>query len=148
MTAELRNSARTKVHCVEYARRWLHGEMGLVYDDVNIAADIWDKINFYTRAADGSRLPVCNVLNGALQPPDIGDLIIYSEKYLATGHVAVTSEVDLQTGMISVCEENFVDQYQRPGHKRRIPLITHADRYWLLDGYLIGWKQIQEATSG
>jgi len=148
MTAELPYSARKKVQCVEYARRWLRGEMGLVYDDVNIAADIWDKIKFYTRVSDGSRLPVCNVLNGAPQPPNVGDLIIYSEKYLATGHVAVASEVDLQRGLISVCEQNFANQYQGPGHKRRIPLITNADLYWLLDGYLIGWKQIQEATRG
>lgn len=144
----MRDSVRTKVQCVEYARRWLRDEMGLVYEDVNIAADIWDKVNFYTRVADGSRLPVRSVLNGATQPPNVGDLIVYGEKYLATGHVAVTSEVDMETGMISVCEENFVDQHHIPGHNRRIPLITHANRYWLLDGHIIGWKKVLEGTSG
>jgi len=38
----MRDSVRTKVQCVEYARRWLRDEMGLVYADVNIAADSYD----------------------------------------------------------------------------------------------------------
>ena len=34
-----------KWQCVEYARRWLLHEYGVVYGDVDIAADIWDTID-------------------------------------------------------------------------------------------------------
>ena len=147
-SADTKSDVSSRAQCVEYARQWLRQQMGFVYDEVEIAADIWDKIDFYTRVADGCRFPVSNVLNGATQPPKVGDLIVYGEKFLTTGHVAVTSEVDLQRGMISVCEQNFGDRYLSPDHKRHIPLITNADSYWLLDRYLIGWKQLQEIPAG
>ena len=142
--AETQGSMNDEMQCVEYARRWLRTEMGFIYNDVEIAADIWDMINFYTRITDGRQIPVTSVLNGAQQPPKVGDLIIYSEKFLTTGHVAVACEVDLQREVISVSEQNYANQYQPPGDTRRIHLVAHADRYWLLDGYLIGWKQIQD----
>ena len=133
-----------KAQCVDFARRWLCSKMGLVFNEVDIAADIWEKINFYTHLSDGRQLPVSNILNGASQPPNIGDLIIYSQEFMTTGHVAVITVVDLQVGMIGVSEQNYYNQYQTPNHVRRIPLIKNANYYWLLDGYLIGWKQMQE----
>jgi len=132
-----------KLQCVEFARRWLSSNTGLVYGDVDIAADIWDKIDYYTRVVDGRQVPVVNVLNGAPRPPGFGDLIIYSEKFLDTGHVAVITGVDLQTGLVKVGEQNYANQYHPPYQLRHIPMISKDDRYWLLDGYLLGWKQLQ-----
>lgn len=133
-----------RVQCVEFARNWLSQNMNIVFNEVDIAADIWSKISFYTHLADGRQLCVSGILNGAQQPPKIGDLIIYGQEFLTTGHVAVTTEVNLKTSIISVREQNFKNQYQAPDHVRNIPLIINDNRYWLLDKYIIGWKQIKE----
>jgi glutathionylspermidine amidase/synthetase len=137
-------NSTTRIQCVEFARRWLCKKMGLVFSDVDIAADIWDKICFYTHVSDGRRIPVHSIVNGAACPPKVGDLIVYGEKYLTTGHVAVTTDVDLGEGMIHVREQNYDNQHLPDNHVRHIPLIRNADTYWLLDAHLIGWKQIQE----
>lgn len=40
-----------KWQCVEFARRWLLTHQGVVYGDVDIAADIWDKITLVTSSS-------------------------------------------------------------------------------------------------
>lgn len=138
----------TPMQCVEFARRWLDNKMGIVFSEVDIAADIWDKITFYTHLSDGRRISVSSILNGAPCPPKVGDLIVYGQHFLTTGHVAVTTEVDLKTGMIGVSEQNYDNRYQAHDHIRRIPLIRNADSFWLLDRHLIGWKQAKETEMG
>ena len=123
-----------------FARRWLLKHHGLVYDDVAIAADIWNQVYDYLRVADGARLAVQNEVNGARSLPSVGDLLIYSEKYQATGHVAVVGNVKRQDGFVEVLESNFEHPTANQAAMRKIPYIQNAGRYWLLDGYLIGWK--------
>lgn len=137
------NHVRDREQCVEYARRWLRSRIGLIYADVRIAADIWDQVHHYTRISDGTKVLVNSVSNGAHRPPTIGSLLVYSEKFYSTGHVAVVCEADLEGEMVYVNEQNYANRYQAPDHVRRIPLVMNDDRYWLLDSYLIGWKQIR-----
>lgn len=138
----------SRIQCVEFARQWLCEKMRLIFQDVDIAADIWHKIDFYTHVDDGRQLPVASILNGATRPPEIGDLIIYGREFLTTGHVAVITEVDLQAGIIGVGEQNYCNRLLPPDHVRRIPLIRNGANYWLLDGYLIGWKQMEAVPAG
>ncbi len=135
------DSGQLEEQCVVFARRWLCENLGLVYGDVAVAADIWDKIDSYTRLRDGARLAVENVLNGAVAPPMVGDLLVYSEKYFATGHVAVVAEVH-DDGRVGVLERNFHHSKADPRAARPIPVVRNQQRYWLLDGYLLGWKRL------
>lgn len=130
-----------KRQCVEFTRRWLYINKGLVYSDVDIAADVWDKIDFYIQVASRKKLPVRNFINGSGCAPEVGDLLVYCEKYLNTGHVAVVTNVDIGSGTVSTAEQNYGNKYQVAGHKRSIAMYQKDNAYWLLDGYLIGWKR-------
>jgi hypothetical protein len=128
--------------CVEFARRWLLANHGVVYGDVDTAADIWKKIQFVTRLADGKTFPLRADLNGSTEPPQVGDLLIYVKEYLNTGHVAVVTEVDRKAGMIKVAEQNFLNQQWPADYARQITLLHKDGKYWLLDAYLLGWKRV------
>jgi hypothetical protein len=131
-----------KWQCVEFARRWLLDNEGVVYGDVDIASDIWSKIPFVTRISDGRQLPLQPHLNGASEPPQVGDLLVYAREYLNTGHVAVVTEVDLNSGVIRVAEQNFLNQKWPANYARQIEIVHKDERYWLLDPYLLGWKRV------
>lgn len=131
-----------KRQCVEFARRWLYLNKGLIYTDVDIAADIWDKIDHYLQVVGCRELPVINFVNGSASIPETADLIVYSEKYQDTGHVAVVTDVDEPSGLVHVAEQNYCNRYQAEGDRRSISMIRRENKYWLLDSYLIGWKRV------
>ena len=87
-----------KWQCVEYARRWLLVNTGAVYGDVDIAADIWDKIDHLTYVKSKKPIPLETHLNGSTQAPEIGDLLIYAKAFNGTGHVAVVTGIDTRNG--------------------------------------------------
>ena len=131
-----------KWQCVEYARRWLLRKRGAVFGDVDIAADIWTKIDRLTRVSDQTEIPLEARLNGSDRPPQVGDLLIYAKAFYDTGHVAVVLDVDPVARLINVGEQNF-DNKPWPGtHARRIEYIEKDGKIWLLDPYLIGWKRM------
>jgi CHAP domain len=130
-----------KWQCVEFARRWLLDNMGVVYGDVDTASDIWSKIRFVTRVADGTHLPLQSFVNGSSVPPAAGDLLVYAKEYLGTGHVAVVTEVDLVNGRIKVAEQNFLNR-PWPGNFARQIDVVRSGGYWVLDPYLLGWKRV------
>lgn len=130
--------------CVELARRWLILNRGLTYGEVDVAADIWDRVQHFTRVADGAAVPLDNLLNGDSTPPRPGDLLIYAESYLGTGHVAVVTAVDPQTGWVRVAEQNFRNEPWPGDYAREVELLEHRGRYWVLDPHLIGWKRVRE----
>lgn len=134
-----------KKQCVEFSRRWLYINKGVIYQDVKLAADIWNEVNFYTRISDGIEVEVSSIVNGAECLPRIGDLIIYSEKFMSTGHVSVVVNVNNVDDLIELHEQNFDNHYQLPNQKRCISFVFYNDAYWLLDSYLLGWKSMREA---
>jgi glutathionylspermidine amidase/synthetase len=129
--------------CVEFARRWLLINMGVVYGDVDYAYDIWDKINHYQSVAGKKSIPVVSIANGASLPPRVGDLLIYSKEFLGTGHVAVVTAVNADNSRLQVGEQNFDNRLWPGDHARTIAITRQNDRYWVLDPYLLGWKRIQ-----
>ena len=131
-----------KWQCVEYARRWLLINRGAVFGDVDIAADIWTEIDSLTRVADQAVVPLVARLNGSEQPPQVGDLLIYAKAFYGTGHVAVVLSVDPTRKLIKVGEQNYANQPWTGTHARQIEYIENGGRVWVLDPYLIGWKQI------
>jgi len=129
-----------KWQCVEYARRWLLVKKGAVYGDVDVAADIWNKIDHLTQVATNRTIPLESYLNGSEQAPQVGDLLIYARAFHDTGHVAVVTDADYKQGVIEVGEQNYSNEPWPDDYTRKIELIRKGDKYWLLDGYLIGWK--------
>jgi len=131
-----------KWQCVEFARRWLLRRHGVVYGDVDIAADIWDKINFFTRVVDAKQIPVSAHTNGSSRAPKVGDLLIYAKALWGTGHVAVILEIDPDAGVLRVAEQNFANKPWDSEYARDIPFINKAGHIWVLDAYLLGWKSL------
>jgi len=130
--------------CVEFARRWLCQHRGVLFGDVLIAADIWDKISYYTNILTGEQCPIFNIANGSESLPVAGDLLVYGEQYMSTGHVSVVVFSDYASKQICVYEQNFANQYQQPCQQRRIDFIKYKNRYWLQEKYLFGWKSLQD----
>ena len=126
--------------CVEFARRWLLVHRGAVYGDVDVAADIWNRIDHLERVDDRRVIPLTAHANGARQAPAVGDLLVYAREYLGTGHVAVITAVDLAARRIEVAEENYLNRPWPGDYARAIELIVRKGRYWVLDPYLLGWK--------
>lgn len=129
--------------CVEYARRWLLVNFGVVYGDVDFAIDIWDRIDHYTNVRWDEKVPVENHVNGSGDMPLRGDLLIYAKvMFGGTGHVAVVTAVNEEKGFVEVGEQNFSNSAWTGSHARRIPMVRQEDGYWLLDAYLVGWKRM------
>jgi glutathionylspermidine amidase/synthetase len=131
-----------KWQCVEYARRWLLINKGVVYGDVDVAADIWQLETVFT-SDKKSQKPFINILNGdqkyGLQR---GDLLIYSHAFYGTGHVAVVLKIDEQEQRLYLGEQNFDNGMWKEDYARDIPYIKRGDEIWVLDPYLIGWKRV------
>jgi len=129
-----------KWQCVEYARRWLLINTGAVYGDIDIAADLWDKINFLTDVKTNRQIPLESHINGSEQAPEVGDLLVYAKAFNGTGHIAVVTGLDINNGLVEVSEQNFNNEFWPDNHAREIMLIKNHNNYWVLDGYLLGWK--------
>ena len=129
-----------KWQCVEYARRWLLVNTGAVYGDVDVAADIWDKIDHLTEIKTDRLIPLEARLNGSTQLPEVGDLLVYAKAFQGTGHIAVVTVVDVDNGLIEVGEQNYNNEPWPDDYARKILFIRHGGNYWLLDAYLLGWK--------
>ena len=132
-----------KWQCVEYARRWLLLNRNAVYGDVDIAADIWNQINHLVDIDTKKKHPLVSHVNGSIQPPKIGDLLIYAKAFLGTGHVAVVTNVDDALGLIQVAEQNFTNDAWSGDHARKIEIVKRGDAYWVLEPYILGWKHLQ-----
>ena len=132
-----------KWQCVEYARRWLLVHDGVVFGDIDIAANMWDKINHVTNVSTQAVTPLVKYVNGSAEMPQKGDLLIYAREFERTGHVAVVVGVDSKGGTIKVAEENYSNTPWPGDYSREIPFIRKDGKVWLLDSYLIGWKRMQ-----
>ena len=128
--------------CVEYARRWLLRNFGVVYGSVDIAADIWD-LTTVSAADKSQQFAFHSIVNGAaLAPPERGDLLIYAQQFLNTGHVAVVLKVDLVKQKIWLGEQNFSNEMWPGDYARVVSFVQQAGKVFLLDPYLLGWKRV------
>ena len=131
-----------KWQCVEYARRWLLIHKSAVYGDVETAADIWHEVDHLTHVNTNKKIPLESYVNGSKHSPKVGDLLIYARVFYNTGHVAVITNIDFEKGVIEVGEQNYSNDLWPADYARTIQFIQNGENFWLLDGYLIGWKQI------
>ena len=130
-----------KWQCVEYARRWLLVNQGVVYGDVDIAADIWN-LDYVRTPHKENKFEFKGFVNGSMEVLQRGDLLIYSKEFYGTGHVAVVLQVDTEQKRVLVGEQNFDNNKWEKQYARAIPYVMHNNGVWLLDSYLIGWKRV------
>ena len=132
-----------KWQCVEYARRWLLREKGVVFGDVDTAADMWQVTSVTQPDGAGERFWT-GVLNGADAPPMVGDVLIYGEAFEGTGHAAVVVRVDDKAQQLFVAEQNYLNTKWPADYARSVDYVAHKGRYWVLDSHLIGWKRLEQ----
>lgn len=128
--------------CVEYARRWLLKNKQSVFASVDFAYEIWSKIPSLKRVSDNADVLLTNWPNGSAREPRAGDLLIYSQEFAGTGHVAVITKVDRRNRELWVAEQNNRNEPWPGKYARKIPYVTRGKQFWLLDTYLIGWKSL------
>ena len=130
-----------KWQCVEYARRWLLHEFGVVFGDVDIAADIWALLEV-SNPTSRKNLNFVSIVNGATTMLQRGDLLIYGKEYLGTGHVAVVVAINEEQKTLRVAEQNYSNTPWQGKFAREISYTKINDRIWVLDSYIIGWKRV------
>ena len=131
-----------KWQCVEFARRWLLMRHGLVFPEVGGAVDLWTAVEYYSPVGGGEPVPVLSYLNGSPEPPEVGDLLVYSKILFGTGHVAVVTGIDRLRGVVQLGEQNYRNARWSSDHARHVPLMSVHGRHWLLDAHLLGWKRM------
>lgn len=129
-----------KWQCVEFARRWLYTEFGMVFPSIDFAWEIWGKVDHLVLVKEKKNIPLLSFVNGALAIPQRGDLLIYGQDLEGTGHVAIVLRVDKNKKVIYVGEENLKNIRWPGNYARSIPFVRRDGHYWLLDAYLVGWK--------
>lgn len=127
--------------CVEFARRWLLQTQDLIFVDVPLAANMWNYVDYLTQVSDEKIVTLDSHPNGSHSKPVNGDILIYSEAFLGTGHVAVVVGCDAEAGVIRVAEQNYTNRLWPGDYSREIPLLEMDGHWWLLDPYLNGWKR-------
>jgi len=134
-----------KWQCVEFARRWLYVNHGVVFDDVAMAYDIFS-LRHVVRVADDELLPLHSFPNGSPRAPEPGCMLIWKEggEFEVTGHVAIVTEV--LADRIRFAEQNVEHSKLPPGQgwSRELELRRTVDgAYWIdahyPDSHILGW---------
>lgn len=133
-----------KWQCVEFARRYLYQNHGIVFPDVIMAYEIFS-LRFLRHTETNRRLPLQAFANGSYRPPEKGALLIWSDKgiFKRTGHVAIITEV-LPRG-VRIAEQNICEDPLPKGQSwtRELPLYQQDNKYYikdiLKDAEILGW---------
>jgi len=139
-----------KWQCVEFARRWMYLNQGVIFDDVAMAYDIFE-LRKVRVIRDNALLSVQSFKNGNSRPPLPGCLLIWNEggEFEDTGHVAIITEV-LQD-RVRIAEQNMDHQLWPAGQNwaRELELsVDEQGRYWIQctfdEGSILGWMILSE----
>lgn len=142
-----------KWQCVEFARRWLYLNRGLVFTDVPMAYDIF-ALRHLRRVEDDALLPLQAFANGSKRMPEAGALLIWAAggEFDVTGHVAVITEV--LSDKVRIAEQNLEHCKLPAGQQwcRELQLAQTTDGgYRIIEGFcdtrILGWMiQTEETT--
>lgn len=141
-----------KWQCVEFARRFLYLNYGVVFTDVGMAYEIFS-LRYLRHVIDDNILPLQAFRNG-LSPvkPAAGSLLIWAEEgeFNETGHVAIVTQVFADK--VRVVEQNVIHHKLPLGQQwtRELPLSSENGYYTVedtfTDTHILGWM-IQTANS-
>ncbi|MGJ3353409.1 bifunctional glutathionylspermidine amidase/synthase [Providencia sp. Je.9.19] len=133
-----------KWQCVEFARRFLYLNYGVVFTDVGMAYEIFS-LRFLRRVVDDELLPLKAFVNGSQVKPVVGGLLIWAEggEFHKTGHIAVITQV--YDDRIRIAEQNVIHHKLPIGQQwtRELPLENDKGRYTVVDTFsdtnILGW---------
>lgn len=133
-----------KWQCVEFARRFLYLNYGVVFTDVGMAYEIF-ALRFLRHVVDDGILPLRAYQNGSRMKPSAGNLLIWDEggEFQNTGHVAVITQVF--DNKVRVVEQNVLHHKLPVGQQwtRELPLTCDDGIYTLSDTFtdttILGW---------
>lgn len=133
-----------KWQCVEFARRFLYLNYGVVFTDVGMAYEIFS-LRFLRQVVNDDILPLQAFENGSKQPPVAGCLLIWQQggEFHKTGHVAIITQV--LENKIRIVEQNVIHHRLPVGQQwtRELPLLVKDGHYFIQDSFddteILGW---------
>lgn len=133
-----------KWQCVEFARRFLFINYGVVFTDVGMAYEIFS-LRFLRQVVNDNLLPLYAFANGSPRPPVAGALLIWQKggEFKGTGHVAVITQ--LRGDKVRIAEQNVIHAPLPPGQQwtRELTLRLDDGRYTIQDTFddteILGW---------
>lgn len=133
-----------KWQCVEFARRFLYLNYGVVFTDVRMAYEIF-ALRFLRQVVNDDILPLQAFANGSARPPVSGALLIWQQggEFETTGHVAIITRV--YAGKIQIVEQNVIHSPLPAGQQWTRELVLRCDngRYIIEDTFddteILGW---------
>ncbi|XKM13635.1 bifunctional glutathionylspermidine amidase/synthase [Orbaceae bacterium ac157xtp] len=133
-----------KWQCVEFARRFLYINYGVVFTDVGMAYEIFS-LRFLREVISEKLLPLQAYANGSKKMPVPGAMIIWQQggHFSKTGHVAIITEV--LENKVRVVEQNVAHAHLPAGQQwtRELPLSVTSQGYWIDDTFedtsILGW---------
>lgn len=133
-----------KWQCVEFARRFLFLNYGMVFTDVGMAYEIFS-LRFLRQVVNDNLLPLQAVANGSTRAPVVGGLLIWQKggEFKRTGHVAVITQ--LLKDKVRIAEQNVLHHVLPAGQQwtRELPLHIENGHYTLQDTFsdttILGW---------
>lgn len=141
-----------KWQCVEFARRWLYINKGLIFNDVTMAYEIF-KLRTIRDLKNNIDLPLNAFKNGSKRQPELGSMLIWDEggEFERTGHIAIITEVF--DDKIRIAEQNmdFVKWPEGRNFSRELEAKIGDDGdYWIKcsfsDSSILGWVMQTENT--
>ncbi|MDF7671036.1 bifunctional glutathionylspermidine amidase/synthase [Orbaceae bacterium ESL0721] len=133
-----------KWQCVEFARRFLYLNYGVVFTDVGMAYEIFS-LRFLREVITEKILPLQAFANGSKKAPTAGALLIWAEggMFKRTGHIAIITEVFADK--IRIAEQNVDDKRLPAGQQwtRELTMEVSDAGYLLKDTFddttILGW---------
>lgn len=115
-----------KWQCVEFARRYLYLNHGMVFTDVGMAYEIFS-LRFLRQVVNDALLPLQAYANGSRKQPEAGALLIWDEggEFERTGHVAIITEV--LPDRIRIAEQNVIHSRLPRGQQWTRELMMTVD---------------------
>ena len=140
-----------KWQCVEFARRFLFLNYGVVFTDVGMAWEIFS-LRFLREVVNDNILPLQAFPNGSPRAPVAGALLIWQKggEFKDTGHVAVVTQ--LLENKIRIAEQNVLHTPLPPGQQwtRELEMVVANGCYTLRDTFddttILGWMIQTEDT--
>lgn len=140
-----------KWQCVEFARRFLFLNYGIVFTDVGMAHEIFS-LRVLRQVINEAILPLQAFANGGKKKPEAGALLIWDDGgvFDRTGHVAIITEVF--EDKIRIAEQNVIHTRLPIGQHwtRELRMTVTDDGYLLHDTFddttILGWMIQTENT--
>ena len=141
-----------KHQCVEYVRRWLLFNKRVLFGDIGIAHDIFQKVNAVENIDTAEKLKLASIENGGTSCPEYGDLLIFRKSPKnSVGHVAVITEVNVESDFVKIAEQNYDNIWEdHTSYSRLLVLFTEkinktTNKYFIIeDDFRLSGSQVIE----